>query len=478
MISSKFLISTIILYVSTALVLSLAATADQKINKRIDFFQTQINQLRKQRKQSQEKSIHTHHYRKHICLNSKCVYHTSRLETGSCLNTQETVNESKLIINIPTVREDARILLRQYQLEQECLELGTPIPAPPPLPKIIFSGKLEGQIAYGRSYGSSYAESKVVNINFSAAELDTYVQGNSWVSGYIALDYDSDELMDRSRVFMNHAFVTIGNLRLFPFYASIGQVYVAFGRYSSLMITAPVTLELGRTRSRALTIGYQQTGKNILYAEVYGYQALTNNLSHSHQNNQWGANVGYEFNISSHCPVSGELGASFISNLADSKGMQTTVFLHDKTLHHTIQAIDFYGRLTADSVVFIAEYVGVLRSFNIADVSFANQSACPNAFHTEVSYMFHTGSKSSSIGVGYGHTTQALVLGLPQDRYSVFYGVDIWRDTHFTLEYRHDINYSRNAASTTSVANPIPSDITTNVGKSVDIMTAQFNFYF
>ncbi|WP_157843747.1 LbtU family siderophore porin [Candidatus Coxiella mudrowiae] len=464
--SSKFLVSIVSLCVASALTSSLAAT-NQQINKRIDHLQEQINQLRAQQKKSQNKPTHTHHYQEYTCPNGKCVYHTSRLGIGPYLNTQESFDGSELIINTPTVREDSRILLNQYQLEQECREMGIPTP---PLPRVIFSGKLEGQIAYG----STYAGSRTANIKFSGAELDTYIQGNLWVSGYMALDYDPDELVDGSRVFMNRAFVTIGNLSRFPFYTSIGQVYVAFGRYNSLMISSPVTLGLGRTRARALTVGYQ-TGKNALHAEVYGYQELTNNLSHSNQNNQWGTDIGYEFNNGGR--VSGEVGASLISNLADSQGMQATVFLHDETLHHTVQAIDFYGSLAIDPVVFIAEYVGALRSFDVADVSFGNQGAArPTAFHAEANYTFHTGSKPSSLGIGYGHTTQALALGLPQNRYSIFYNVSIWRDTNFALEYRHDINYSRNAISTG--INPTPSGIAADLGKSDNVVTAQFDLYF
>ena len=464
--SSKFLILVISLCVASALTPSFATTG-QQIKKQIDYLQAKINQLRTQQKQ-EKKLVHTHHYRKHTCPNDKYVYHTSYLGIGPYLSTQEAFDGSELVINIPTVREDARILLRQYQLEQECCKLGIPTP---PVPRVTLSGKLEGQV----TYESIYTGSRTTNINFSGAELDTYIQGNSWISGYMALDYDPDELLDGSRVFMNRAFVTIGNLTRFPFYSSIGQVYIPFGRYSSLMISPPVTLELGRTRARALTIGYQQTGNNALHAEVYDYQELTNNnLSHSNQNNQWGADFGYGFNNGSQ--VSGEVGVNFISNLVNSQGMQAAVFLHGAILHHTVQAIDFYGSFSIDPMVFVAEYVGALRNFDITDVSFADQSVRPTAFHTEISYRFHTGSNPSSIGIGYGHTTQALALDLPQGRYSIFYDVNIWRDTNFAFEYRHDVNYLRNAISTG--INPTSSGIAADLGKSDNVVTAQFDLYF
>nr|WP_285896428.1 hypothetical protein [Coxiella-like endosymbiont of Rhipicephalus sanguineus] len=44
------------------------------------------------------------------------------------------------------------------------------------------------------------------------------------------------------------------------------------------------------------------------------------------------------------------------------------------------------------------------------------------------------------------------------------------------MEYRHDINYSRNAISTR--INPIASGIAADLGKSDNVVTAQFDFYF
>lgn len=446
---SKFLVFSTVSLCVVGATPSLAVT-DEQINKRINYLQVQINKLRIQKKQT-------------VChgKNGKCIYHASRLEIGPYMNTKAAFDGSTLVINIPAVREDARILIRQYQLEQECHHLGIPAP---PLPRITLSGKLDAQV----TYGSAYVGVSGANVNFSGAEaeLDAYIKGNSWISGYMALDHDSDWSLDGSRIFMNRAFITIGNLCRFPFYSSIGQVYIPFGRYSSLMISPPVTLGLGRIRACAFSVGYQQAGDNTLHAEVYGYQGVAGALFRRDQNNQWGADFGYEFNNCGR--ANGEVGASFISNLINSK--------INAVLHHTVQAVNFYGSFSIDPMVFIAEYVGALKSFDATDVSFANQGARPTAFHTEVIYMFHTSSKPSSIGIGYGHTTQALALGLPQDRYSIFYNVNVLMDTNFAMEYRHDVHYS---SSSISVGiNSTSSNISANVGKTDNVVTAQFDLYF
>lgn len=490
----KFLIFALGLCVFSAFTITLAGNApesDQQINKRINYLKVKAQisgpstERSAQQKQKKTPSRMTSCYQAKKYNNRQYQeYHTSSsLGIGPYLNKDAIFDGSKLIINVPTVREDSRLLAQQYQLIQECHELDIPTPD---LPRLTLTGKLESQISYGSAYTGGLQKDNI----FNGAELDAYVQGNSWVSGYMALDYAPDEHRYGSRLFMNRAFIAIGNLSQFPFYISIGQVYIPFGRYSSLMVTAPVTQALGRTKARTLTFGYyQKMGKNnnVLHTEVYGFQGLSNNnnLARSNQNNEWGTDVGYEFDNG--CRLSGEIGAGYISSFVDFQEIQDKMLFNIENIRHHVPALNVYGTLAINPVVFFTEYVGAMRSFDVNDIisiSFTNQGARrrrPTAFHTEASYRFRTGSKTSSIGVGYGHTSQALALGLPQDRYSIFYNINIWRDTNLALEYRHDINY-RDSAIVSLTGNPMPDAVPVNVvtdfGKIDNVVTAQFDLFF
>ena len=450
-------------FTTTALANTTTPT-NQQINKRIDRLQSQINKIRAKQKQEQDKKGFL--YQRY----SKKSYesHSLRLSIGSYLHKKAAFSGSNLVVNIPTLRQDARLLLLQQQLKKECRELGLSLPE---TPRLVFSGKLEGQT----SYSNTYTSSRNPNINFSSADFDIYIQANPLISGYMTIDYDPDELQDGSRIFMNRAFIMIGDLSRSPFYTSIGQVYVPFGRYSSMMVTAPVTQTLGRTRARAVTVGYQQTGSNAFHSEFYVYQGLTNNFLRGNRNSECGTDAGYEF-INGNRKVSGEIGTSFISNLADSHGIQATAFLHHETLRHQVPALGIYGSLTIKPVLLTAEYISAIKSFDINDINFEKQGAHFTAFHTEVNYTFKIGPKLSSIGVGYDHTRQALAVDLPQDRFSVFYNVSIWKDTNFALEYRHDVNYTRNAITTG--INPTLVGLIADFGKIDNVVTAQFDLYF
>ena len=471
-VAFKWVISVLGLCISgilvTATALANTVTANQQIKKYIDHPQSRINndKIRAKQKKEQEK-------KKFLCQRegghySKKSYksHPLCLSIEPYSHKRAALSSSDLVINVPTLRQDARLLLLQQKLEKECHELGLALPE---IPQLVFGGKLEGQT----SYSSTNAGSRNPNINFSSADFNIYIQANPLISGYMTIDYDPDELRDGSRVFMNRAFIMIGDLNRSSFYVSIGQVYVPFGRYSSMMVTTPVTQSLGRTRARAVTMGYQQTGANSFHSEFYVYQGLTSNFSHGNHNSECGTDTGYEF-INGDRKIGGEIGTSFISNLADSHGIQTTAFLDHETLRHRVPALGIYGSLTIKPVFFTMEYISAIKSFDINDVSFAERGAYLTAFHAEANCTFKTGFALSSLGIGYGHTRQALAIGLPQDRCSVFYNVSIWKDTNFAFEYRHDVNYTHNVIIT-STTNPT---LVKKLNDSNNVVTAQFDLYF
>jgi len=477
---SKLSVSAISLCICSALSCTAYAQSPQsdkekKIDNLINYLQQEINELKAQSIKNHQKESKSHSKalphpdkNKPIDINGQsCQSNSSRVSIGPYLTKDSLYSGSELIVNTPSIREAARLLLSQAKLQKECKELSI---AGPAYPRLVFSGYLEGQAAYSNPYQGS----SVNNINLSGAELDTFIQASPWIHGFMALNYDPNDLNNGSKLFLNRAFILIGNLNRFPVYTEIGQIYVPFGRYSSLFVTAPTTQGLGRTRARSLVLGFQQTGSNRFHAEVYGFQGLTNEINKSNTTNEGGVNAGYTFKIGK---TSGYIGGSLISNIADSQGFQATSFLNNETQVHGVPAYDVYGSITLHPVTFIAEYVQAMRSFALSDVAYNNHGAKPSAYNLEADVSFHTGTKESAIGLTYQGSNQALALGLPAHRYGVVYSVVIWKDTQFRLEYRHDINYP-SSARTTDPVNRTPADVASDLGHNDNAITAQFDLYF
>lgn len=482
---SKFTRSSLLFAIFIILfpILTYGQTKNSSANyqQQIDRLQREIDALKKQNKQKKRKQKKRHkktvaHKKKKTdldqpistCIIGESAYNPERVTIGSYLNADSLYNGSDLVINIPSVRESARLLLRQVRVDNQCVKLGIPLPK---YPRLVFSGNLAGQYVSAETYQGS----SVNNINFSGAELDTYVQVSPWISGYMALDYDSNELRNGSRVFLNRAFITVGDLNRAPVYGVVGQIYVPFGRFSSAFITAPTTLALGRTRARAIMLGLQQTGDNAGYGEVYGFQGLTEQINTNNTTDEWGADVGYTFKLT-HL-VSGYIGVSYMSNLADSQGAQSTVFLTNESLDHRVPAGDIYGSFAVQPFVVIAEYVTAFSQFHTNDAPFANHGAKPHTYHIELDLTFNTLSKPSSIGVGYDRSQEALAFGLPKERIAAVYNINIWKDTNLALEYRHDNNYPSFDATTTG-NKPTSSAVVADLGRSDNVFTFEFDLYF
>ncbi len=158
------------------------------------------------------------------------------------------------------------------------------------------------------------------DVNVDKAEIDVNAMASRWAAAFMSLQFSdappiTGSRVENSRVYLARGFLTIGNLNVTPFYFTLGQMYVPFGRYAGGMVTAPLTLSLFRTLVRAAVIGYSQHG---MYAQLYGFRGNQVNGGHSPMK-QGGLNLGFKHKTGN---GSFDFGAGVISSVTDSEGMQ------------------------------------------------------------------------------------------------------------------------------------------------------------
>ena len=366
--------------------------------------------------------------------------------TSPYLGVRSEYDGSELIVNLPSANEDLRLLKQRQRIEQSLLSRGKKMPEHP---LVELSGKLEGVYTFSDPYTGSNRS----RINLGSAELDTTVHIHRWVTAFFSLTYDGSPPVlgprsSNSRIFLNKGFVSVGNLNRFPGYFSVGQMFLPFGRYSSAMISSPVTLLLGRTKGRTVVIGFQQHGHNAFFGQAYYYNGDT--LVGGR--NQAGVNLGYDFeNKHAH----GNVAVGVISNMADSDRMLTNglggagVFPGfsmipapgTNLLTRRVPAVNVHTKISSGNVAVIGEFTSAIRRFSPADLTFNGVGAKPWALHAEAIYQFHVKEHPGSIAFSYGRTSQAFALNLPKDRYMAALNFSFWRDTLQTLEFRHEKNY-------------------------------------
>jgi hypothetical protein len=406
-------------------------------------------------------------------------------------------NASDLVVNQPYVNEDLYLLQQRKQL-WNYLHKENNYPQPS-TPIVNLSGKVEAQVIHGDQFGN-FQNGSATDIDLTGIELDTEVLVNKWITGLIAFVYDNSpprnslRRVDNSNVFLDRGFLTIGNLAEFPLYGTIGQFYVPFGQYSSAMISNPFTKILGRTKARAIELGFskQFNAENNLNLAAFVFRGPSRTSLENNGLHNYGANVDYTFtkpkwNL--------DLAASYIRNIADSLGMQRNGNSGDNNFNgfassentevmNPVAGLDTRGTLGVGPVSLTAEYVMAASSFASSTLSFGTQTnlqaARPQAFHTEAAYKFNAWNKPSSIAIGYDHSKDALALLLPKKRYSATASTSIWKNTIESIEFRHDIDYNTTdfAGGPVSPAINPPLNIIEGTGKSGNTVTFQIGLYF
>jgi hypothetical protein len=400
--------------------------------------------------------------------------------TSPYLGARPAFDGSDYIVNISSINRDVRLMQQRRRLYDAYKIIGYPIPY---RPIIAISGKTEpvGMI------NSSYMGGTTTDLTLGSSELDVSAALNENVQAYMSIAYDATPpevgpRINNSAFNLNLGFVNIGNLDRTPFYFTAGQLFVPFGRYSSSMISAPLTMTVARTKTRPFILGYKSQGSSGPFAATYIYRSDTT-LGKS---GVGGVNLGYSI---SYNELTGEVGASFISSIADATGMQNTAprpgtfggfgsLLYGNEAVRKTGAVDVYGNISFDRFNFAAEWLGATRAFRDQDLSFNGRGARPQALQTEIDMTFKAFHKPASIGVGYQWTKDALALNLPQKRIIGVFNISIWRDTVESIEYRHDMDYSKYQFANGAAPPGLINAPTIGTGKAADTVSAQIGVYF
>jgi hypothetical protein len=512
---------------------AIAESTDQGTDQQMQRLERQVNQLQDELKsmKSQLKSSHKksakHKQQKTVTTETTAVSNTSDqspdaikpagslntsaqaftidsdvpgksfVSTGPYIGVPLIYSGGDLIINNPSVNQDVALLNVRKAIRTKLTALGRADEADHA--HLLLSGIVEGQASY-RKPGNGSTQS---DVDLSAAELDGYVLGpSSWTSGLIAFSYDdsagtsegsfgNNSRSQNSRIYLNKAFITIGDFSKSPLYGTIGQMYVPFGTYGTNMISSPLTKILGRTKARAIVVGFQQQSENALYAAGYAFRGDTYAGATSRLDNG-GVNVGYRYTIGQ--SIHGDFGGGVIANLADSVGMQNNgnsapqfggfgaTGNGNENIAHRVPAMNLRGQFSiGDHIDLLAEYIGAINSFSRNDLTANTHGAKPQALNAEAAYTFSAFEKPSSVAVGYGKSKDALVLGLPAQRYSLVFNTSWWKDTLQSIELRHDINYAAGnyaSGSGTGTGTAGVTQVIHGSGRSDNMITAQMDIYF
>lgn len=400
------------------------------------------------------------------------------VSTSPYIGIRSAFDASDVVVNLSTMNEDLRILQQRKKVSESLNTKDLPWHN---RPYLELSGDVVGDVLYGESYQGASAH----DIDLMDVRLDALASVSQWAYGLISLGFDNSNLdealagsgrrISNSRIYIQRAFLTVGDLNVSPAYFSIGQMYVPFGRYSSGIISTTPTARLAKTNTRAALVGAYYEG---FFGQAYAFRGDT--FVHNRGINQWGVNAGYEHQYED---FSYEVGAGYIANIADSNGMQNTYVMPGfpgfaesratERLVHRVPAFDVYGRLGYKCVFLNVEYISTTREFDQQDLSFNLQGAQPAAFYIDGSVRGTVFERPYGFTLGYGYSAEALGVNIPKHSYIAALNGSIWKNTIEGIEFRHDVDYSEKDSAGGSGSGPVNA-----TGSSRNSIVADIGIYF
>ncbi len=397
-----------------------------------------------------------------------------------------TLQGSELLGSYPYINTDLHLLqqrlkIRQYDEQQHL--------TPPDNLQFLFGGRIQE-----RAYENyTFAGKHLKDLYLYKAEIYNEMAINQWLTGFVALAYDSNtnapgvrdpQHLFNDPVFFDRAFITLGNLYESPFYSTSGLFWAPFGVYNTFMLTPPLTRLMSFTKVTGTLAGYMQNGLSVQLYTYKGNTALQdegNTLV-----NQMGLNFDYDKKSEN---ADMNIGGGYISNMADANGMQDVkvnnatnkIFTgfgsswSNEILEHNAPGMNLHTKLNLGPLNFIGEWNRALRSFAANNLSFDHHGAKPQAWTVETGWHFSLAGRPNVFALGYGHTSQALALNLAQKRYVATFTTFLWRHTRQKLEFKHELNYPLGSSAT---GQGLPSSNTHSLGKSSNTITVEFSYFF
>ena len=296
---------------------------------------------------------------------------------------------------------------------------------------VEMSGVVEVEASHTDRSGFSGGDES--DIAVATVELGIDARINDWTRANVTLLYEEDD----TPLDVDAATLTIGNSDVTPLYFTAGKMALPFGHFESHMVSDPLTLELGETFETVALLGFESDG---LYGSAYLFNGDQDDGDD--EINDLGLNLGYAWERDD---FSGDVGVSYLSNLADSDGVGG--HLDDNVglggaISDDVAGWGVHAVLASGPFSFVGEYVTVADGFAATEMQFNGGTAEPSAWNLEAGYSFELAGRESTFAVGYQETDEAVALGLPESRLSAALAVALMENTTLAFEWAHDEDYA------------------------------------
>lgn len=255
-------------------------------------------------------------------------------------------------------------------------------------------------------------------------ELSIGLELSAWAVADFVLLFEDSTFSTETEMNLDSSTITFSDTNRFPFFLSIGKMYLPFGALltsfpDASMLDAPVTLTFGEIRETAVLAGYDNNGI-ALSAYLFNGEINKDNDSSI---NSFGMDAQYTFEAQRE-GLDAIIGASYVSNIADTDGF-TNAFTTD-TLENNVGGFAAYLHLGYQYFNIDLEYMTALDDFIDKELlSTTGVGARPSVWNMEFG-VYLDWWKPLQVAFKYAGSHEAEALGIPVTRQ----GIVLNQNTH------------------------------------------------
>lgn len=297
--------------------------------------------------------------------------------------------------------------------------------------KVTISGLVEAEYGYAKTDFDDPAleDEESSDLVLATAELGIGVDIVKHVRAQVVFLWEED---DTEPVDLDQGYITLDGEDVLPLYLNLGKIYVPFGYYETHMVSDPLTLEIGETRETAAHFGFLNDMFDISTAVFNGD---INEAGDNDHVDTWVASALFTLPEDKVPDFGLVLGASYISNIADSDGLTDALdakFGTDEIKDYVGGFHGFAMLSYLDRFSFLAEYVTAMEDFDENDVGPGNDFK-PSAWNLEAAFV---PIDKMTVAVRYEGSDNTRNL-LPETQYGAAVSYEIFDYTTLAVEYLH-----------------------------------------
>lgn len=381
-----------------------------------------------------------------------------------------------------TISHSAMIMNRMTQSEPDVTSQGLGLGRSMPSPcnpgwfnRIQVSGGINFDFGKFGSRNQNYMGENYQRFSLNDAYINVAAAVSDWAKGFASISYNTatfnppwaapligiPPLAEYSAAYSNNinsigtvnsiqleqAYASFGNFDVSPIFIQVGKQFQDFGRYEIHPITESITQVMSETLATSVKLGFIANG---FHGSIYGFDNPLNKVNKNYPSTNYGAALGFDMPSDA---FGWDLGVAYLNSMIGVNGVayvvdQWNALAGFDGYQSNESALAAYADVNMGPFVIGARYTTALSRFNIIDlpkngIQPSTSGAKPWGGTLQAAYGFEGWGTNQSIYLGYQLSRQAAALLLPQSRWALGYGLDVFgKNTNLGVEWDHDNNYS------------------------------------